>query len=134
MGVMVAPDFAQEIMDSLFHDLSEVDVYLNDVGTFNNYRESHLVSLCCVLHLLDANGFTVNPLKCVWGIQETDWLGYCIIPSGLKPWAKKIEAIQCMQPPTNITERHSFLGSANYYRDMWPRRSHILAPLTALIG
>ena len=39
-----------------------------------------------------------------------------------------------MNRPKNVTQMRAFIGCVNYYRDMWPKRSHILAPLTDHIG
>ncbi len=47
---------------------------------------------------------------------------------------EKIEAVLKMQPPKSLKLSRGFIGMANYYRDMWPHRLHILAPLTAKTG
>ncbi len=39
-----------------------------------------------------------------------------------------------MQPPKSLKLSQGFIGMVNYYRDMWPHRLHILAPLTAKTG
>ena len=37
-----------------------------------------------------------------------------------------------MVPPTPRKEIRKFIGVINYYHNTWPRRSHMLAPLTIL--
>ncbi len=92
---------------------------MDDIGAFSSSWEHHIKLLHTILTKLQDNGFTVNPLKCDWAVKETDWLGYWLKPTGLKPWKKKIEAILNMDAPSNLKQLRG---------DMWPHRAHILAP------
>jgi Reverse transcriptase (RNA-dependent DNA polymerase) len=88
MGVSQAPDILQEIMEDLFRNFNEVDVYMDDIGVFSKDWNTHCVSISSILNVLKTNGFTVNPAKCEWAVQETDWLGYWLTPNGLKPYRR----------------------------------------------
>ena len=113
-------------MENLFSDLNDVEIYIDDIGCFISTFVGQIQTLDMILTCLEQNRFTINPSKCEWAVQETDWLGYWLTPTGLKPWSKKINAIIAMQAPVNMKQVRSFIGAVTYYCDMWPRRSHIL--------
>ncbi len=87
-----------------------------------------------ILRRLCEHGFTINPIKCEWVVNETDWLGYWLSPRCLKPWKKKIDTILHMDCLCNTTELRMFIGCVNYNHDMWPSCVHILKPLTDQSG
>ena len=134
MSVSESPDIVTEMMHSVLDDIDGIEFYMDDIGVFSPMWTSHLSLLSTILGCLENVGFTINPLKCEWAVQETDFLGHWLTPMGVKPWCKKVDVILHLQPPTNIKQLHSFLGMVNYYWDMWPRRTHVLAPLTELMG
>mmetsp|Transcript_10438 Transcript_10438/g.23038 ORF Transcript_10438/g.23038 Transcript_10438/m.23038 type:complete len:292 (-) Transcript_10438:387-1262(-) len=103
-GLCQSPDIAQEEMDNLFHDLDDIECYMDDIAAFSDSWEDHLKLLDLVLKRLDDKGFAINPEKCEWGVKETDFLGHWMTPEGIKPYRKKVEAILAMQEPTNISE------------------------------
>ena len=68
-------DFAQATIEKVLCGIEDADVYIDNIGVFPNNWDSHMKSLDKILCRLRNNRFTINPLKCKWAIQETDWLG-----------------------------------------------------------
>jgi hypothetical protein len=54
--------------------------------------------------------------------------------TAFKPQSNELQAIIAIKPPTGVKQLRHFLGMVQYYRDLWARRSKILAPLTSLVG
>ena len=48
------------------------------------------------------------------------------------PIPKKVEAIQALAVPKTRKQLRQFIGMIRFSRDMWQKRSELLAPLTAL--
>lgn len=111
MGVSCAPDMAQETMEHVMRGIEDADAFIDDIGAFSNSWMEHLQLLEEISQRLQDNGFAVSPMKCEWGVKETDWLGHWLTPSGLKPWRKKVDGIPQMERPQNVKQVRAFIGA-----------------------
>ena len=135
MGVAGSPDIFQSKMSELMAALEFVRTYLDDLLCITRASlEDHLEKLRVVLTRLQDAGLKVNADKSKFCAYETEYLGYVLTRDGIKPQINKVQSILALKPPTNVKELRRFLGMVQYYRDLWAKRSEMLAPLTDLVG
>ena len=87
-----------------------------------------------VLTRLQEAGLRINADKSNFCTLETEYLGYILTRDGIKPQPNKVQAMLALALPRNVKEFRRFLGMDQYYRDLWAKRSNMLAPLTSLVG
>ena len=135
MGLCNSPDIFQERMSDLMAGLEFVRTYLDDllVLTSGNWMD-HLDKLDQVLQRVRAAGLKVNAEKSFFGKGKLEYLGYWVTRKGIQPLPKKVDAMLNIQVPKTKRNLRTFVGLINYYRDMWPKRSEYLAPLTNLMS
>jgi hypothetical protein len=135
MGVVGSPDIFQSKMSELMATLEFVRTYLDDLLCITKGDlKDHLQHLREVLIRLQDAGSKINGDKLKFCALETEYLGYILTRDGIKPQTNKVQAILTLKLPTNVKELRHFLGMVQYYRDLWAKRSEMLAPLTNLVG
>lgn len=135
MGACCAPDIFQAKMSSLFAELNYVQAYLDDLLVITSDTfEDHLEKLDLVLTKMRNKGLQVNAAKSKFAAQEIDYLGYHLTTDGISPQQSKVSAILALKPPNNVKQLRRVLGIIQYYRDIWHKRTDLLAPLTDLVG
>ncbi len=135
MGFSASADIFQAEMMDLMEALEYVRAYIDDLlvitrGTLEDYLDK----LREVLRRLHEAGLKVNAAKSFVCTHKIEYLVYIITSEGIKPQPKKEQAILSLNPPNNVKELWHFLGMVKYYRDMWAKRSEMLAPLSNLVG
>ena len=133
MGLCNSPDVFQEKMNELFCGIDYVRAYIDDVlALTKDSFDDHLEKLERILARLQQAGLKVNAKKSFFARGELEYLGYWITRDGIQPMKEKVQSIMNLDEPKTRKELRSFMGLVNYYRDMWIRRSHVLAPLSKL--
>ncbi len=135
IGIAGSPDIFQGKMSELMETLEYVRAYLDDLLCISELSlEDHLEKLEEVLRQLCNAGLKVNAAKSTFCALEIEYQGYVLTRDGIKPQSNKVQAIVAINPPTGVKQLRHFLGMVQYYRDLWEKRSNMLAPLTSLVG
>ncbi len=45
MGLKCSPDYAQEVMENIFRDVENAEVYIEDIGAFSQSWDAHMALL-----------------------------------------------------------------------------------------
>jgi hypothetical protein len=135
MGFARSADIFQAEMGNLMAALEYVRAYIDDYLVITkSSHEDHLGKLEQVFIQLRNAGLKINAAKSFFCAQETEYLGFILTRDGIEPQPKKLQAILALNLPKNVKALQCFLGMVQYYRDMWVKRSEMLAPLTDLVG
>ena len=118
-------------VDELLGDIEGIKTYINDIIVLsNNCFKDHTEKRRIIFGRLRAACLNVNDCKCSFGLNDISYLGYVITREGIKTDPKKVQSIMDIGRPTTTTETREIIGMLQYYRDLWARQSHVLAPLT----
>ncbi|KAG9450336.1 hypothetical protein H6P81_010301 [Aristolochia fimbriata] len=104
----------QNIFDDFLH--KRVECYVDDLVVKTKERSDHLLDHRAVFERLRRFQLEMNPLKCAFGVTSGKFLGFVVHHRGIEIDQSKIDAIQKMSEPRNITELKSFQGHLAYIR------------------
>jgi hypothetical protein len=82
--------------------------------------------------IVEAN-LTLSPAKCHLGYQSLMLLGQKVSRLGLSTHKEKVEAIQQLEEPKNVSELQTFLGMMVYFSSYIPFYAWITQPLFGLL-
>ncbi len=135
MGFAGSADIFQAEMGNLMAALEYVRAYIDDLLVITkSSHDDHLGKLEQVFIRLRDARLKISAAKSFFCAQEMEYLGYILTRGSIKPQPKKVQAILALNLPKRVKELRHFLIMVKYYRDMWAKRSEMLAPLTNLVG
>ena len=133
MGICSAPEVFHKTVHQFLEDCEGTSIYMDDVIIWGSTVEEHDQNLTKTLQKLSEVGLVLNFDKCVYRQPELSYLGEVITINGVKPDPQKVQAIEDMQTPTNVTELQRVLGLVTFLGRYIPNLSARTAPLRQLL-
>ncbi|KAK3720930.1 hypothetical protein QZH41_014537, partial [Actinostola sp. cb2023] len=112
-------------------DLSSGNIS-DDIIVYGKNQKEHDKNLRQVLERLMQHNVRLNKDKCSFSKNEIKFYGHIFSSEGIKPDPSKIDAINNMSQPTNVSGVRSLLGMTQYVSRFIPEHATITAPLRIL--
>lgn len=131
-GVNSAPEIFQKTFERILASCKNCFNYLDDIIIFGSSEAEHDKCLQDVLKTLEQHNVSLNKTKCVFKVQELEFLGHKISNKGIDADEKKIKALMNFRAPENKEEVRSFLGLVTYLGKFLPDLGSTTEPLRQL--
>ena len=120
MGLKGAPSYFQRMLATvvfcgLIHLIMEL--YIDDVIVHGPDDIEFIKRLRQVFERLRKYKVTLNPAKCRFGMNQIEYVGHIIDPTGLTFSQDKKDKVKDFPLPVTAKHVRSFIGLANYFRD-----------------
>jgi len=134
-GLTNAPATFQRVMDFLFGDLrfGGVLAYLDDILVHSPSFGETLSLLRKVFERLRAAGLTLNLPKSHFFPRKLQYLGQILEDGHMVPDPQRIQALYQIQPPSNVSEVQSLLGTLGVYHRFIKDYAATLQPVFELL-
>nr|CAI5849022.1 unnamed protein product [Callosobruchus analis] len=132
-GITCAPELFQKILERKIIHCDGALNFIDDILVFGENEKNHDDRLSKVLDTLKKNNVLLNEKKCIYKVQEVEFLGNKLTAKGVKPLERYIDSIRQFRAPETIEELQSFLGLANYVNKWIPNLATVTEPLKQLL-
>ena len=120
MGLAISPqvwiDYTENILSNMAHKQDYIAI-MDDL-LIHGFKENHLDRLEALFKALIKHGLKLSPKKCQLFMKHLTYMGNVFHINGsivsITPLRSRVEAIQKLQPPTNVKGCKSFCGVVNY--------------------
>ncbi|XP_018395972.1 PREDICTED: uncharacterized protein K02A2.6-like, partial [Cyphomyrmex costatus] len=132
-GVASASAIWQRTIENILKNIPDITVFLDDIKIASVNVEKHFEILELVLNRLSEYNIRINLEKCAFLKSQISYCGHIIGMDGIKKEKKKMEAVEKLPRPKNVSEVRAFIGLINYYGRFIENMSDILKPLNDLL-
>jgi hypothetical protein len=135
-GLTNAPAYFMYLMNKVFMEYLDkfVVVFIDHILVFSKNEEEHEVHLQLVLQKLREHKLYAKFSKCEFWLKEVAFLGHVLSKGGVSIDPGKVKDVLEWGKPRKVSDIHSFLGLAGYYRRFIRDFSNIAKPMTRLLG